>query len=68
VAGRVKAAHNTGAAGLLVLEDPLYISLCRHIAALATQFRLPTMYGFRECAVAGGLLSYGTDRLQMYAW
>jgi putative tryptophan/tyrosine transport system substrate-binding protein len=66
VSGRFEAAINIGAAGLLVLEDPLTLSSCRHIAELAAQFRLPTVYGFRDCTVAGGLLSYGTDRRQMY--
>ena len=66
MSGRFEAAINTGAAGLLVLEDPLTLSICRHIADLAVQFRLPTMYGYREYAVAGGLMSYGTDRRQFY--
>ena len=42
------------------------ISICRHIAELAAQFRLPTIYGYRDCTVAGGLMSYGTDRRQLY--
>jgi putative ABC transport system substrate-binding protein len=66
VSERFEAAINTGAAGLLVLGDPLTLSLCRHIAELAAQFRLPTLYGFRDCTVAGGLLSYGSDRRQLY--
>ena len=66
VSGRFETAINAGAAGLLVLDDPLTISICRHIADLAAQFRLPTMYGYRDCTVAGGLMSYGTDRRQLY--
>jgi putative ABC transport system substrate-binding protein len=66
VSGRFEAAINAGAAGLLVLEDPLTLSICRHMADLAVQFRLPTMYGYRDCTVAGGLMSYGTDRRQFY--
>ena len=66
VPGRFETAINAGAAGLLVLEDPLTFSICRHIAELAAQFRLPTLYGYRDCTVAGGLMSYGTDRRQLY--
>jgi putative ABC transport system substrate-binding protein len=64
--GRFEAAINTGAAGLLVLEDPSILSICRHTAELATQFRLPTLYESRDCTMVGGLMSYGTDRRQMY--
>ena len=42
VPGRFETAINAGAAGLLVLEDPSTFSICRHIAELAAQFRLPT--------------------------
>ena len=66
VAGRFEAAIAAGAGGLLVLEDPLTYSLRRHLAELAAQFRLPTVYGYRDFAEAGGLMSYGTDRRQMY--
>jgi putative ABC transport system substrate-binding protein len=66
VPGRFEAASTASATGLLVLEDPLTLSLCRHIAELAAQFRLPTMYGHRDCVAAGGLMSYAPDRRQMY--
>jgi putative ABC transport system substrate-binding protein len=39
----------------------LFLSERRRIAALATAARLPTMYGFREHVVDGGLMSYGID-------
>jgi putative ABC transport system substrate-binding protein len=35
----------------------------RQIAALAAQHRLPAMYQGREFVEAGGLMAYGTDRL-----
>jgi ABC-type uncharacterized transport system substrate-binding protein len=66
VPARLEEAIKAGAAGLLVLEDPLTYSVRRQIADLATKFRLPTMYGYRDFAEAGGLMSYGTDRRQMY--
>jgi putative tryptophan/tyrosine transport system substrate-binding protein len=66
LSSRFEAAIKAGAAGLLVLEDPLTYSLRRHIAALAAQFRLPAIYGYKEFAEAGGLMSYGTERRQLY--
>jgi putative tryptophan/tyrosine transport system substrate-binding protein len=66
VSDRFEAAIHAGAAGLLVLEDPLTYSIRRQIADLAARFRLPTMYGYRDFAEAGGLMSYGTDRRQIY--
>jgi putative ABC transport system substrate-binding protein len=37
------------------------LSQRREIAAAASRLRLPAVYGYREFAEAGGLLSYGTD-------
>jgi ABC-type uncharacterized transport system substrate-binding protein len=49
---------------VLVLSD-LAFNMKRHrIAALAIAARLPTMYGLREHADAGGLVSYGTSILE----
>jgi putative tryptophan/tyrosine transport system substrate-binding protein len=46
-------------AALLVTADPFFDTRRDRIVALATQFKLPTMYQFRDYAVAGGLMSYG---------
>jgi putative ABC transport system substrate-binding protein len=62
----VEAAARTGAAGLMTLEDPLLLGLRRQIADLTAKLRLPAVFGDREFADAGGLLSYGTDRRQQY--
>ena len=45
----------------MVLEDPLTLSQKSEIAALVLSLRLPAIYGYREFAEAGGLMSYGTD-------
>jgi ABC-type uncharacterized transport system substrate-binding protein len=62
----VEAAAKVGAAGLLTLEDALLASTRRQIAERAITTRLPIVYGSREFAEAGGLISYGVDRRQMY--
>jgi ABC-type uncharacterized transport system substrate-binding protein len=62
----VEAAAKAGAAGLLTLEDALLVSTRRQIAERAITTRLPIVYGSREFAEAGGLISYGVDRRQMY--
>jgi len=46
---------------LLVLSSPFFTPQRSHIAELAMQQRLPTMFIFKEYAQAGGLMSYGTD-------
>src|SRR5262249_40527713 len=54
---------------LLVAADPYFDTRRDRIIALTTQHRLPTIYQFREYAVAGGLLSYGvsiTDSYRQY--
>jgi putative ABC transport system substrate-binding protein len=66
VIAQIKAAGTAGAGGLVVLEDPLTVSLREEIAALTIQLRLPAIYGYREFAEAGGLMSYGTDHVAQW--
>jgi putative tryptophan/tyrosine transport system substrate-binding protein len=47
------------AAALLVTADPFFDTRRDRIVALAAQFKLPTIYQFRDYTVAGGLMSYG---------
>jgi putative tryptophan/tyrosine transport system substrate-binding protein len=46
---------------LLVLSSPFFTMQRSHIAELAIQQRLPTMFIFKTYVEAGGLISYGTD-------
>jgi putative ABC transport system substrate-binding protein len=62
----IEAAIKTGAAALLTLDDPLLLGAKRQIADLAAKARLPAIYGTRDFVDAGGLMSYGVDRLQLY--
>jgi ABC-type uncharacterized transport system substrate-binding protein len=51
---------------LLVASDPFYLTGPDEIVASVARLALPTIYPFREFAVAGGLLSYGTNRAISY--
>jgi putative ABC transport system substrate-binding protein len=50
-----------GAGALIVLADPVFTVNRARLAELLAKARLPTIYGIREAAEAGGLMSYGPD-------
>jgi len=45
----------------IVLQTSLLLGQAERIAATALAKRLPTVYGYREHVLAGGLISYGVD-------
>jgi putative ABC transport system substrate-binding protein len=45
----------------MILADSYMNSRVRELADLSLKHRLPAIYGFREFADAGGLLSYGAS-------
>jgi putative ABC transport system substrate-binding protein len=49
------------AGALYVLADPMFNLERARLQALAAKSRLPAMYGLREFAEAGGLMSYAAD-------
>jgi putative ABC transport system substrate-binding protein len=49
------------AGALYVLADPMFNLERARLQVLAAKSRLPTMYGLREFAEAGGLMSYALD-------
>ena len=51
---------------LFVAPDAFFISRRVQFVTLAAHHRIPTAYSFREEVEAGGLMSYGTDNLNMY--
>jgi len=51
---------------LVIGADPFLDAHSNMIISLAARHAVPTMYQFREHVVAGGLASYGVDRLDVY--
>jgi putative ABC transport system substrate-binding protein len=51
---------------LLVLSSQFFAPSRSHIAELAVQQKLPTMFIFKSYAEAGGLISYGVDPPAIY--
>ena len=47
-----------GAQGLVVTSDGVYVALGKDIAERAINYRLPTIFVYREQALAGGFLAY----------
>jgi putative ABC transport system substrate-binding protein len=66
VSRRLGEIGNSEVAGVVVLGDPLTISVRSEIADLVERYRLPAIFQFRESVEAGGLMSYGADRRQIY--
>jgi len=54
------------AGAVLVLSTPLFMGEAKQLAELALTNKVPTMFGPREHVEAGGLLSYGPDRADLY--
>ena len=56
------------AQAVIVLPDPIIAQPFKpgQVVALTTQYRLPTVYSFREFVEVGGLMSYGPDLRVMY--
>jgi putative ABC transport system substrate-binding protein len=57
---------NNGAEAVLVLSTPVYTARAVRLAELAISHRLPSMFGPSEHARAGGLMSYGPDRADLW--
>jgi putative tryptophan/tyrosine transport system substrate-binding protein len=52
--------------GLLITTDALFISRSEQLAKLALRYAVPTVFQYREFAVAGGLMSYGGSNPDTY--
>ena len=60
------AASRANLQGMHVSHAPLFTNARTTITALAALFRIPAVYGFREFAVEGGLMSYASSLPDVY--
>jgi putative ABC transport system substrate-binding protein len=61
IEGAMQALANQHVEVVVVLQTTLLLFLGQQIADLALRLKLPSVYGYREHVVAGGLISYGVD-------
>jgi len=54
------------AVAVVIGGDAYLLSRREQISALALRHAIPTMFPAREAAVAGGLMSYGSNQRDMY--
>src|SRR5262245_4825932 len=52
--------------GLVITDEPLFLTLREQLVALAARDKIPTIYPWREYARAGGLISHGANRADGY--
>ena len=51
---------------LAVAADPFLLARRDQVVGLAARHKVPAIYGFREYALSGGLMSYGIDLSDVY--
>jgi putative ABC transport system substrate-binding protein len=61
----VAALTGKGVQALIVFPDGMFLAETPRIIALVARRRLPTLYGLREYADAGGLMAYGANLAEM---
>ena len=66
LAGAFEAASRVQAQAIVVTADGLTFAERKQIAELATRYRLPATYWFREHVEVGGLMSYGVDLADLW--
>jgi putative tryptophan/tyrosine transport system substrate-binding protein len=64
--GAFSTMTQEGVDGLLAVASPLIVAQAAPLAGFALKHRLPGMFPFKENVEAGGLISYGADRDDLY--
>ena len=59
-------AAKAHAGALAIMPDPVFVTNLKQIAVLAAKNRLPSIFHLREFADAGGLVTYGPDRADLF--
>src|SRR5262249_20704972 len=66
IEGVISALGRRADGGLIVLPDAFTDVYREKVIMLATRYRVPTIYGYRNFAAAGGLMSYGVKSTDIY--
>ena len=66
ITNRSRSSLNTTCAHCLSLPIRFFTTRIQQFAGLATKYRVPASYAYREFVAAGGLVSYGTDLPDIY--
>ena len=53
------------AGALVVMPDPFFFARREQLIALTARYAVPTIYPWREFAVTGGLMSYGSNFIEL---
>jgi putative tryptophan/tyrosine transport system substrate-binding protein len=61
IEGALRELANKRVDVVIVLQTGMLVVNSPQLAASALAMRLPTVYGYREQVIAGGLISYGVD-------
>jgi putative ABC transport system substrate-binding protein len=64
--GAFAAMVRERADSVVVLSTPLFIAGAKPLAELGLRHKLPSLYGPRSHAEAGGLMSFGPDRADLW--
>jgi putative ABC transport system substrate-binding protein len=62
----VAAAIMERAAGLVVVQDAMFLARRTQLAELAAKNRLPAIYGIEEHVQSGGLMAYAASRPEIF--
>jgi putative tryptophan/tyrosine transport system substrate-binding protein len=62
----LEEAARTRVGALAIMPNPVFVTNLKRIADFAAQNRLPSIFHLREFADAGGLVSYGVDRSDLF--
>jgi putative ABC transport system substrate-binding protein len=60
------AAVRERVGGLVIGSDPIFFGNSDLLVPLADRYRMPTIYPIRDATVAGGLMNYGTDFIEVW--
>jgi putative ABC transport system substrate-binding protein len=61
IPGALAALANEKVDVVVVIQTNLLLVRCEQIGAIALEKRVPTVFGYREHVIYGGLVSYGVD-------